>query len=487
MTQKKETSEILETVKRFIEREGLFEPRGKILAAVSGGADSLCLLFVLHALGYSLHAAHFDHRLRPDSGRDAEVVRSAADRLGVPCTVGWGDVKEHAGRNRLTIEEAARALRYDFLVRSANAAGACVVATGHTMNDQAETVLMHLVRGTGLRGLGGMRPAAVPPVTGMDPDPVAAQIRLVRPLLCLTHADTVGFCSAASLTPSEDPANQDPAYTRNKIRKELLPILEKHNPLLVESLARLSEIARGQNDFVEDAADKIWKVSAEEVEPGLIRIPSADLQAVPPAVRQALVRRAVLESARSVEDLAYRHVVQVVEFVRRPTASRRMDVALGVTVSLENDRLVFNSPKRRPAQPEWEGRELSIPGELAIRYPHWRIRAMVSSESPAGDDTQTRDPWVVRIAPDRLHPPVVIRRRRSGDAFFPAGMPGPVKLNDFLASHHLPFSERDYWPLVCDADGIIWIPGYRVKEGLNAPVGVKGFIELKIEKSKITH
>jgi tRNA(Ile)-lysidine synthase len=473
-------SEVAETVRRFIEREHLFESREKILAAVSGGADSLCLLILLRELGYPLQVAHFDHQLRPDSGRDAEVVRSAAGRLSVPFTLGQGDVRGHARRNRLTLEEAARVLRYDFLFRTAKAAGAGSVATGHTMNDQAETVLLHLVRGTGVKGLGGMRPVAVFPRSGQDP--ALAKIRLVRPLLCLTHAEAVAFCRKAGGIPVEDPGNQDPAYTRNNIRRELLPFLEKYNTSIVEGLSSLAGIARGQNDFVEGAAEKIWLETAHEVEPGLVRLPVEAMRSAPPAVQQALARRAVFEAARTLEDLAGRHVTKVVEFVRRPTASRRMDLALGVAVSMENDWLVFCAPGRRPAVPDWEGRELPIPGSLTIRHPDWQILTTVFPESSAAEEDPARDPWTVRIDPVRIRPPIILRRRKSGEKFFPSGMPGLVKLNDFLASHHMALSERDCWPLICDTDGIIWIPGFRAREGTTVAGKTQGYMKIEVKK-----
>ncbi len=461
------TSDVPEIVKRYIDQEGVFEPREKILAAVSGGADSLCLVIVLKALGYPLHIAHFDHRLRPDSARDAQTVRNAAERLGIPFTLGQGDVRKHAEGGRLTLEEAARDLRYDFLFHAAKEAGASAVATGHTMNDQAETVLMHLVRGTGLRGLGGMRPVA--PFPGTPEDPPRGKIRLARPLLCLTHAQTIEYCRLTGWIPVEDPSNQDSTFARNRIRRELLPFLERYNGSIVDGLSNLSKIAREQNDFLEGIADGIWSKSACELEPGLVRIPLEAMRSSPPAVQQALARRAILEATGSVQDLAYRHVIRVLEFVRTPTASRRMDLALGVEVALEYDWLVFRTPSRLAAVPEWEGKQIPVPGNLSIHHPDWEIISILSDDSNAPEAGQPQDPWTARIDPDRIHPPVILRRRKPSDRFFPYGMPGLVKLNDFLASHHLALSERDRWPLVCDAEGIIWIPGFRLKEGIASP------------------
>jgi tRNA(Ile)-lysidine synthase len=461
----KKPAEVPQIVERFIRKKNLLEPGGKVLAAVSGGADSLCLLLVLKELGYGLRVAHFDHALRPESAGEAEFVRRASERLGVPLTPGQGDVRGHAERRRLTIEEAARDLRYDFLLRAGREAGAAAVATGHTMNDQAETVLMNLVRGSGMRGLGGIRPVADFPRRRETAG--AGNLRLVRPLLCLTHAQTAEFCRRAGWTPLEDPSNQDTTFTRNKIRHEWIPLLEKYNESFVKGLFRLSDIAQAQEDFIEMTADGIWNRSAESVGPGWVRIPRTVFREAPAALQQALVRRAIRETAGDLTDLAYRHVVRVMEFLDLPTASRRMDLALGVEVSLENEWLVFRSPARIPISSDWEEVELPFPGWISIHAPDWRFEILEEVGGCRAKPQSGPDPWAVWIDPDCIRPPLILRKRKPGDIFLPSGMENPVKVSDFLASHHLPLSERDRWPLVCDAEGIIWIPGLRAKKGIS--------------------
>ena len=477
----KKTADIPEIVKRFILHRHLLEPGGMILAAVSGGADSLCLLLVLKELGYPLHIAHYDHGLRPESGRDSEMVRSAAARLGLPFSLGQGDVRRHADKNRLTLEEAARGLRYKFLVRAAKELNASVIVTGHTRNDQAETVLMHLLRGSGLRGLGGIRPSADFP--GTQENPAGRNIRLVRPLLCLTHSQTVDYCRQEGWDPVQDPTNQDPAFARNKIRKELIPVLEQYNPSIADGLCRLSDIAQAQNDFIDQTAADLWRQSARELEPGLVRIPHDVFRDAPPAIQQALARRAIREVNGDFDDLAYRHVLRIMEFAQAPTASRRMNLALGVEVSLEYDWLVFRLPARMNPAPAWEGVELPIPGEISIHHPGWKLEIALGNGPGSVDTNAQQDPWTAWVDLDRVCPPLTLRRRKSGDRFVPLGMPGPVRLNDFLASHHLPFSERDRWPLVCDADGILWIPGYRLKGGISPSDRTTRYLQIVVIRS----
>ncbi len=475
----KNPSDIPEIVGSFIRRKGLFEPGERILAAVSGGADSLFLALVLKKLGFDLHIAHFDHRLRPESARDAETVRRVAEQMGLRFHLGQGDVPAHAGLNRMTLEEAARDLRYSFLLRTAKAENLAAIATGHTMDDQAETVLMHLIRGSGLRGLGGIRPVGgVPVQTGK---PAEETIRVVRPLLCVTHKQTIGYCAQESWTPLEDPTNRDTAFTRNRVRRELIPLLKGYNPSIAETLARLAEIAQVQDAFLTQIADTLWDGSADELAPGLVRFPLQAFRNEHAALRQALLRRAVLHLKGTLEDLAYRQVERVLECVQSPSGPHRMDLALGVEVSIESDWLVFQSREVSKA-PEWEGDKLPCPGILAIHHPEWKIEiSRMEHPGRAGTGLEP-DPWTVRIDPDRIRLPLILRKRKAGDKFLPEGMPGHISLNDFLSSHHLSFSERDHWPLVCDTDGVVWIPGFRLKKGITTTEDSRSCLNIRIER-----
>ena len=475
----KNPPDVPEIVGSFIRRKNLFEPREKILAAVSGGADSLCLALVLKQLGFELQIAHFDHRLRPESERDAETVRRVAERLGLPFHIGRGDIPAHAGRNRMTMEEAGRDLRYAFLLQTAEKENIHTIAAGHTMDDQAETVLMHLIRGSGLKGLGGIRPVGrVPVQTG---NPADESICIVRPLLCVTHKQTVGYCTQEGWTPLEDPTNRDTAFTRNRIRRELIPLLKGYNSSITGALSRLAELAQVQDAYLTQTAGLIWERLSVELAPGLVRFPVQTFRNEHAAVRQALIRRAVTHLEGALEDLAYRQVERVLEFVQSSSGPCRMDLALGVEVAIESDWLVFRS-HAVPAVSEWEGAELPCPGILSIHHPEWKIEvSLVESPDRAGTEVAA-DPWTIWIDPDRIRLPMVLRKRKPGDKFHPQGMPGNVSLSDFLSSHHLSFSERDHWPLVCDLDGIVWIPGFRVKKGIAATEESRRRLKILVER-----
>ena len=223
---------------QFVRQTGMLRRTGSVLAAVSGGPDSVALLLTLERLapelGFSLTVVHFDHMLRPDSEADLEWVRQVCVERGIPFLSGEGDVRETAQRQGMSLEAAARAMRYQFLSFVAGERGIDAIATGHTADDQAETVLMRVLRGSGVRGIRGMQPVSTVP---------GGAQKLVRPLLQLSRADTAAICQAAGLVPRDDPTNTDVAMLRNRVRHDVLPLLEGINPSVRASLVRLGRNA----------------------------------------------------------------------------------------------------------------------------------------------------------------------------------------------------------------------------------------------------
>ncbi len=243
----------LARVRRFAGRERLFRHVAKLVVAVSGGPDSVAALLLLHELGnahgFEVVGAHFDHQLRPDSAADKEFVTDLCERLGVPCMTGEGDVRLAAREMRMGVEETARRLRYQFLAFAAQRQGAAAVATGHTSDDLVETVLHHILRGSGVRGMRGMLPSA--PLPGMPSLP------LIRPLLTLARDDTVAVCEAAGVDYRRDPTNAEVEATRNRIRHAVLPQLREENPAIDTAILGLAESARELFRSVEASADRV--------------------------------------------------------------------------------------------------------------------------------------------------------------------------------------------------------------------------------------
>jgi tRNA(Ile)-lysidine synthase len=247
---------VWEKFKKLVEREGLVKPGDGVLAAVSGGPDSVCLLHLLWRLKktvpFKLDAVTINHGLRKEAAKEVGRVAALCEKLGVPLFVRSIGVREFAGRNKTSIETAARALRYGVFSKTASAAGSAAVATGHTANDNAETIMMWLIRGTGAEGVSGI------PVSRR----LEGGVRVIRPMLSATRAEVMEYIRRNKLQYSIDRSNLSKEYTRNRIRAQVLPMLEKYNPRVVEHLFNFSQIMNRENDFMNDAARKAIRLCA---------------------------------------------------------------------------------------------------------------------------------------------------------------------------------------------------------------------------------
>ena len=300
---------LAEAVRRSIVRHKLVLPEETVVAGVSGGADSVCLLNVLaglqESLQISLHVAHLDHMLRGDESKgDARYVSRLARRLGLTATIERRDVKDYQAAHRLSLEDAARQVRYRFFAEVAERVGAGRIAVGHTADDQAETILMHLVRGAGPTGLLGMRPLSTwtsPGVSGLT---------VIRPLLAVSREETWAYCRQHRLTPREDSTNLSLSPFRNRIRQELVPLLQAYNPRIGEALIRTSDTLAMDLAFLEEYVSELWPALAAE-EDGAIVLDRASVVSLHPALQRHLLRRVTREVLGDLEDIEWKHIEQM--------------------------------------------------------------------------------------------------------------------------------------------------------------------------------
>lgn len=478
---------------------GLLPDSAAIVVAVSGGPDSLALLDVLASLaperGWRLHVAHLDHGLRPGSVGEAASVAALAEERGLPATVDARDVAGRAARSGRGIEDTARAVRYAFLAGVAARVGADRVATGHHADDQAETVLMNVLRGTGLDGLRGMAPSAEWPVdaaTAIELEPERASDlrarglpRLVRPLLGVWRVAIAAHAARRGLQPIHDPSNDDPTFLRNRLRHQVIPRLEAINPRLREALVRSAEAVAGDVAFVEAAVDAAWAATAAARPEGRIALDRAAWDAAHPAIQRRLLRRAVAALGGDLRALGLAHV----EAVREAVAAGRADAAPvlpgGLRVSEEAGALVLGAARSTlppprlgpepvpllarvgpppgeatgPADAVGDAAELALPGG-------WTMSAAVRARQP-GDRLAPPDAWHALLDADAVRGDLAVRGRRPGDRLQPLGLGGRHRsIQDTLVDIRAPAIERDGWPLLVDDDGrrVLWVPGYRVDE-----------------------
>jgi tRNA(Ile)-lysidine synthetase-like protein len=308
-------------VRELADERRLFGRRDRLIVAVSGGADSVCLLDVLCRLrqpaGRGLVAVHVDHGFRADAAADAAFVAELAGRMGVPSEIARVDGPGYARAHKLGIEQAGRALRYRALAAAAERHDARAIATGHTADDSVESFLMHLLRGTGLEGLRGiaatedLRLESLGPAVG-DVDVRAATV--VRPLLGLRRAETAAYCAARNLSWTVDPTNDDPAFLRNRVRHHLLPLLRTYNPAIDTALTRTADLLRQDNDWLEVLVTRRWAGSVTVTSRGL-EFDARTWRRQPRAAQRRLLRRAAAHLGASGDGLGFDAVERAVEFI----------------------------------------------------------------------------------------------------------------------------------------------------------------------------
>jgi tRNA(Ile)-lysidine synthase len=435
------TVSLVEAVALALRRHAMLAGGETVLVGVSGGADSVALLVALRALAPAwrlrLHALHVDHGLRPDSAADAELVRALGRRLDVPVEV----VAVRVGGG--SVEAAARAARYAALQAAADRVGASRIALGHTADDQAETVLMRLLEGAGLRGLAG-----IPAVRG----------RIIRPLLELRHGDAVAALQVAGVRWLEDPSHDDPKFFRNRVRHELLPLLRTAwTPQIDARLAGLARAARaGVNALDAAAARELQRLAVRE--PDATTLPRSALAALPVDVAAEVLRRAAADVGSRAPLRAWGH--RGLRRVLAPAAPRRPFRLGGVVVEVSGDRIRVGAGPPAPLAP----RTLEVPGRVELPEIARGIEATII---PAAGHVVAREPDRVSFDAEQLPGRLLVRARRRGDRFEAFGG-GDRRLKSCLIDAKVPRWERGRLPIV-EADGrIVWIAG--VRRAAAAPV-----------------
>lgn len=424
----------------------------RVLIAVSGGPDSTALLVALAHLkgdlGVEVRAAHFDHRLRSrgEAEGDAAFVRALCRKLRVAIEFGSGDVRARARRKKESIEEAARAIRYRFLKRTAKELGCTVVAVAHNRDDQAETVLMRMIRGAGIDGIAGMRPRARWPF-GRGPD-------VVRPLLDVPRSDIERYCADLGLEPRRDPTNDLPVGTRNRVRGELLPLLRTFNPRIEEALARLADAASQDLEFVEEFQLVGWRQAASR-DRGGIAIDRRFLERLDAAITSRVIRRAASELSDGAINVKWEDVQRVLRSLTKKRARTSLPDGLVAVTDPYNVTIWAGEPQRAAAVPH-----VTIPVAGSRRVGRWRFD--VSRGDPS--DVQVSQNALEALLDEDAVGFLSVRSRQLGDRLRPLGLGGSKKVQDILVDAKVPAEERDSVPIVCDERGIVWVVGHCIDE-----------------------
>jgi len=470
--------ELKQRVFRFLQKEGLIpgetDDKGrKMLVGVSGGADSVCLLHILDQLkgilGISLHVAHLNHMLRGvDSDSDAHYVAEISGTLGIPAIIEKRDVEVYRKEHRLSLEEAAREVRHVFFAEVAKSIGAWCIALGHTQDDQVETILMHLVRGTGLGGLRGMGPITSLHLKG---DRVLV---VVRPLLEVAKMETEDYCRTYDLKPRSDSSNYSFNYTRNRFRGELIPLLKSYNKNFDAALMRTARAVAADLSFIEKEVSMVWDRVVTD-QPNGLTLDREALLSLHPALQRHLLRRALGEVLGDLVDIQSIHVEKMIEALSKP-AGKRLSLPRGTVFYIGYDScMVTKGVFDTCPFPALEGEyRLNVPGDTVLSG--WRVTASVTQH---GSKTEG---FRASLDLDEARNDLVVRGRKAGDRFQPLGMSEPKKLQDFMVDAKIARSWRDCVPLVCSESGILWVVGWRIADQVKVTDSTKRVLRLEFEK-----
>ena len=441
-------------VRRTIRNFGMIAPEEHVVVAVSGGADSTALLVCMKTLAretrLTLTAAHLNHRIRGAEGDDdAEFTRQLCVTLGIPFVTETIDVKKQAEDSGENLEACARRVRYAFLRRAARRAGAQKIAVGHNRNDQAETAIFRFLRGSGIEGLSAVRPVL--------------SDGIVRPLIDCSRELIRGYLQDKAVRWREDSTNAELHYARNRIRRELIPYLEKKfNPRLIDTLARETGIARETWDFIETQSRAALANLYAETGEG-ISLDAAGLLRLHPALQKQVLRLALKDGFNSLRNISAAHIENLLTLCEKRTGGGETRLAGGIRGIRSFDRLLLQKHPPKPAV--GYSYPLTIPGELLVPEIGTRFRFTIIRR-PVDVETARKNRRQALLDPAALPEPLTIRSRKPGDRY---GGEDRRKVKKMLIDAKIPFDRRAMLPMIAASGSVvIWIPGLRPARGYEA-------------------
>ncbi|MEK6775646.1 MAG: tRNA lysidine(34) synthetase TilS [bacterium] len=438
--------DLLNKVRQTIQKHSLLEKGDRVVVGLSGGPDSMALLDVLWTLKdvyeLALIPAHLNHGMRgKESEGDLAFCEQAAARYGTTLVSEFVDLPALIREKGLSAQAAAREIRYDFFQRTAREHGAFRIALGHHADDQAETLLMRLLRGAGARGLSGM--------------PVRREPGIIRPLLDATREQILSYLTEREIPYREDSSNHKGIYLRNRIRMELIPLLvEKYNPNLIEDLLRTARILGDEDAYMQEQAERHF--SPVRI-PGGVALGLMDMKGLPDALVRRMVRMAMVQAGGFFE-MTFRHVDSILKLMGREGSAARVDLPHGLKVRKVYGRLEFS--REEPEGTALDLHEIAIPGMERIPWLRIEVESRILSSGEAAGSLKKSE---ALLDLDKCVTPLCFRTRRPGDIFYPAGFGKRKKVKRFFIDEKVPYAERGRVPLLVNRENeILWIGGYRM-------------------------
>lgn len=457
-------SNVLDIAYKTIKKYNMLNQGDKVVVGVSGGPDSLCLLHLLnhlkHETGIELYAAHVNHGLRGESAdQDERFVKDFAEDLGIGVSVKRIDIKDYAKRNKVTLEEAGREARYSYFNEIVKKVNAHKIAVGHNMNDSVETLLLNLLRGSGIEGLKGIEP-----VRG----------NIIRPLIKVGRGEIEQYCNQNHLAPRLDESNTENIFTRNRIRLDLIPYLEMNfNPNVVDSLSRTAQLIYDENAFLHNLSKHYYSECLLEAGDNIIKFSKERFNSLHDSVKRRILRHAIEQIKGNLSAVEKVHIDQAIDLSGKGRSGTWTKVPEDIIVKIEYDQLIIML--RTPKNEISYSYKIPIPGEIEI--PEVKARLMVRILDIKETESVKRSNFICLLDYDELNEYLAklrtqdsglrtfcVRNRRNGDMITPSGMKGSKKLKDYFIDEKIPREERTLIPLAAVENEVIWIIGKRYSQ-----------------------
>ncbi|MBU4376251.1 MAG: tRNA lysidine(34) synthetase TilS [Candidatus Omnitrophica bacterium] len=467
---------IYSKVKQTIKKKALIKKGDRIVVGVSGGPDSVALLNILADIGRTydikLFITHLNHKLRGEAAHlDADFVKHLAKRMRIPCLIEEEDVKSLAKRLKMSVEDAAREARYALYERAAKKFKADKIATAHTLDDQAETVLMRLLKGSGSLGLAGI------PYKRR-----AGRFLVIRPLLDTPRKDIEKYLKKNKIGTRLDASNLENVYLRNKIRNQLIPFLEKtFNPNIKEGLSFLAVILSDESSLLSEIAGRKMK-QVEHPAGKATALSVKALSCLHPALQRIVVRLAIAKVKGNLKNISYKHW-SAIEAILNGTEQKSVNLPEGIRVVKSGDRLLFLAKDSAKKTDHYFSKvlKLRIPGEVAVQELSVIIKARAVKNAPSF--LKKKDKNTEYVNGDILGSVLAVRTRREGDRIKPLGMKSPKKLHDIFVDEKVPYETRDRLPVILSGNDILWVAGVKLSDDFKLKDGTKKIIKLSAVRS----
>lgn len=469
MSVKNGCDNLKQVVRETIYKHELIDRFDKIVVGVSGGHDSMTLLHVLeslkHEIGFEISVAHINHGIRGvEADGDEAYVSNICKQFKIPFYSMRANMDEYAKEHKLTSEEAGREIRYNFFRKVIKDSGSNKIAVAHNKDDQAETLLMRFMRGTGIDGLRGME---------------FKTNDIIRPLLYVERVDIEKYCVEFEISPRIDKTNAMPIYARNKVRLELIPYIKNtFNSGIINTLFRTSEIMKSDSDFLMEYTKEKFEDILKESTKSKITLDTKKIENLHPAIKTRVIRYAIEKLNKNLKGIERKHIDDILELISSNKTGKMINISNNIVVKISYDDFILE--KNEQTEELSFNHKLEIDGVKYIEELGSKIKTSVYSIEDVNIDLNNK--LVKCFDYDNINSEIYVRNRKNGDKFKPFGMNGSKKLKSFFIDEKVPKEQRSKIPLVLDGEAIIWVVGHRISEDYKVSSSTKKVLVLEYIK-----